>query len=453
MNSFESTGVWWLPDKPDKKISGTLKFDPVDGASLGLIGSFKEALNLGNMQELDVILGVTANSKLVTLYGCVESNTHFGVPGFTSSSFYVGMVFVGYHFGKGEDIVFDSLSVSYSYLEDWTRITGFRPGLKFDKKNGLDKYELTYSYPDKVEIKLDGFDLSFDYSFREGGDRLKKVEVFHDTFLKVQPKSALHFDVYYRDILYHLQNFLSLAIGKPVYPLGIKGKNSNCKTVLSGGKEVFNDILVYYRLRKLPDLSKTLHPRDMFFCYGDIASDFEGCLSNWFSKADVLAPVYDLYFATLYGSEMYLQHEFLSLVQAVESYHRRVFGGQYVDESAYKSVYDALVQAIPEKTDSGFKASMRQRMKYLHEFSLRKRLGEIVEKCGDVFVPVIPSIPVFVESVVDTRNFLTHYDKSLESKAKKGNGLYKITKQLKFLLEICLLIELGVSEANIKALV
>jgi len=283
---------------------------------------------------------------------------------------------------------------------------------------------------------------------------LKKVEVSHHTYIKIQPKKALHFDDYYKDILYHLQNFLSLAVSKPIYPLAIRGKNSDCKTTLNTGKEFFDDILIYYRLRKLPDTSKILlHPGDMFFCYSNIASDFENCLNNWFSKADLLAPIYDLYFATLYGSEMYLQHEFLSLAQAVESYHRRVFGGQYVDEAGYKPLYDELIQAIPAKIDSGFRESMKQRMKYLHEFSLRKRLEELFENQNDLFKKIIPSPSTFIEAVVDTRNFLTHYDKDLESKVKKGNKLYKITKQLKFLLEIYFLIELGISEDNIKQLI
>jgi hypothetical protein len=191
----------------------------------------------------------------------------------------------------------------------------------------------------------------------------------------------------------------------------------------------------------------------MFFCYSDIASGFEGCLRNWFSKSELLAPVYDLYFATLYNPAMYLQHEFLSLAQSIESYHRRIFGGEYVSTDEYKPILEALKAAIPTAIDSGFRESLKYRMQYLHEYSLRKRLEAIVDSCGNILNVIIPDKGTFIEDVYNTRNFLTHYDKSLEGKAKKGDELYKRTQQLKFLIEVCLLKEMGISNGDIAKLV
>lgn len=34
MDKFEYKGIWWLPDKPEKKISGTLRFTHNEGAIL-----------------------------------------------------------------------------------------------------------------------------------------------------------------------------------------------------------------------------------------------------------------------------------------------------------------------------------------------------------------------------------------------------------------------------------
>ena len=41
MDKFEYEGIWWLPDKPEKQVSGTLRFTPNEGVILDLIGSFK----------------------------------------------------------------------------------------------------------------------------------------------------------------------------------------------------------------------------------------------------------------------------------------------------------------------------------------------------------------------------------------------------------------------------
>jgi len=59
----------------------------------------------------------------------------------------------------------------------------------------------------------------------------------------------------------------------------------------------------------------------------------------------------------------------------------------------------------------------------------------------------------FIEDVVNARNFLTHYDKSIEVKAKRRQELYQLVQRIKFVLEICFLIELEMSMETIKALV
>lgn len=453
MEEFEYAGIWWLPENPDKKISGTLKFHPVEGANLELIGSFKGIEDLNTVLQPDIISGITSNSKIITLYKCYESPSHMSVPGFLRSSFIASMVFLGYHFEKEEDIIFDSLALNYSHLEEWARITGFQFKIESDSKNHLTKQEVRYSFPEKVEAKLSNLNISFDYNFTSGGDRIKEVKLKQTMFIKIEPHKPVHFNDYQRNICYHIQNFLSLAIGRAVSPLIIKGKTNACKTKLPDGRVVYNDILIFYSIKDLPDLSKKLHPFDMLFSFRDISANFEKYLRNWFAKSEVLQPVHDLYFGILYNPSMYLQHEFLSLIQALESYHRRVDDGKYVSDDDYTQIYETLISAIPQELDNDFRESLEQKLKYHNEFSLRKRLKELLKKCGAVGNLLIHDNERFVEDVVTTRNFLTHYDKSIEMKAKTGQELYRLVQKMKFILEIGFLIELDMPVETIKALV
>jgi len=462
MEKFEYEGFWWLPNNPEMQITGTLKFDPIKGAKLELLGTFRDLgdFDLSNPLQPKIILGLTSNGKKITLYKCVESAQRLDIPGIMRSSFYCSLVFVGNHFQREENIVFDTLSINYSRLEEWTRITGFKFDPKFNSEGHLLNYAVNYNYPKKIEIEINDIGISFDYHLRSKMD-INEINLKQTIFIKIEPNQKIHFDNYQEDICYHLQNFLSLALGEAVYPLTIKGKiraqNSRSSDETENDKELF----IFYSLGKLPDLSKKIHPYSMLFSFWEISDRFGEYLGNWFAKSDNLKPVYDLYFGTLYNPSMYVEHEFLSLIQAVESYHRRSNffsssnNGKYLkDEDFYNGVYNKFIKAIPKDLKSDFKKSLRHKFKYIHEFSLRKRLKEILKETNDITTLLIKDNNKFIKDAVNTRNYLTHYDESIEKEAKRDlKEIYKLNLKLKFILEVCFLKEIGMSMKTISSLV
>jgi len=450
IEKFEYDGIWWLPEKPDNKVSGKLKFHPVEGLKLQLIGSFKELKDLNTFLQPLIILGITSNGKVITLYRCYESQSHMNVPGFLSSSFIASFAFLGCHFEKEEEIRFDFLSLNYSHLEEWTGITGFQENWKIDSKNHFKKYEVIYSFPEKVEAKIGNLSISFDYNFTWGGDKLKEVKLRHTTFIKIKPNKSLHFNNY-QDVCYHIQNFLSLAIGKAVFPIIIKGQSKRCSAKLQNGKVIYKDIFIYYATNSFFEASSKIYP-NMLFTFRDISGKFESILKNWFEKAEMLKPVYDLYFGTLYNPRMYLQHQFLSIIQAVEAYHRRKFEGKYLSDEDYEPIYNTF-KDMTNKLDAeaSFKDALINRLRYGNEFSLRKRLKDLFADYHSITQNFIKDENNFINRVVDARNYLTHYDKKLINIAD-GKDLYRITQKLKTILQICLLYELGFDGEEIKSL-
>lgn len=54
--------------------------------------------------------------------------------------------------------------------------------------------------------------------------------------------------------------------------------------------------------------------------------------------------------------------------------------------------------------------------------------------------------------MVKGRNYYTHYDESLQGRAPQGIKLLPLTAQLRALVEMCLLLEIGFSASEIDAL-
>ena len=439
IKKFEYEGIWWLPTEPEKQISGTLKFDPTQGAVLDLIGAFKEVKDFNNLSEPKIILGISSNGKKITLYRCLETKSSLSAPGLHISSFYIDKIFVGVHFQKVEDIRFKNLSIHYSHLDEWANISGFN--IQF--KEGI---RIDYKQPKSIQATINDdlkifIDISVTYPLMSVVQKEATIE--QETYVRVEPSEEKIFEEYLR-IMYHIQNFLSIGITEPVHPLIIKGKTEANKTQIEKN-EYYPPVDIFYALPYTLDISKTIPPFDMLFTFSDIHDQFEQFLKKWLEKVDLLEPVYNLYFGTLYNPHMYVEQHFLSLTEALEIFHRRTSldGGKYLSDDDYKNIFQVLVEAIPDSVVKDHKQSLKNKLKYGHEFSLRKRLKELFEKHDEIFKKFVKDKDRFINTVKDSRNYLIHYDPDLKGKAATGEELYRLTIKLKILLEICLLTEIG----------
>jgi hypothetical protein len=244
--------------------------------------------------------------------------------------------------------------------------------------------------------------------------------------------------------LHRFRNFLTLGVGRSVEPLVVRG-------VVEADEGP--TVEIHYRpagARSGTPPGKKVHPAKMLFTLGDLAGDFDRFLNNWFGKVEPLGPVHDLYFATAYGSPAYLDDRFLSLVQGVEAYHRRALGTLELPEEEHERRVGEIVGAAPD----AHKDWLRGKLAYSNEPGLRKRLAEIMRQDPEVMKPIFGNSSKkregFMYKVVETRNYLTHYDESKKDAAATWQELYELTERLKSVLEACLLREVGFEGDHLK---
>lgn len=447
--SFEYDGEWWLPIEPARRIHGTLEYSPNEGAKLTLKSStifgrsIKDSLAdfpSRNVMKHDIILGRSFDARDITLYKCLEvSSSTTG--DLQTVTFKVIVVFSGVHFSRVEDIKFDSISVSFSNLDQWSSFPAFET--RVDSITRIPDKIMEFHVSDDLKISIVVQALLSRKVLEQAGFRRK-------TCIIIEPSIAKPLEEYWK-ILYHVQNLLSVCFMEPTIPLSVEGQSKSFYTRFQDSEIPERIGIFYQRIGVQP---RKLIGLEMLFRLEEISENLGDILKNWFEKEDLLKTVYELYFGVLHSSGMYLQHRFLSLVIATESFHRHFHEGKYLNEGRYKEVYESLLAATPDQIDRDLRERLKYMLKFGNEFSLRKRLKKLYEKHEDKFSTFIENGDAFVENVVRNRNRLVHPEEEGESTGiVNADELYYLTEKIKMFLEICLLKEVGFSDENIDSLI
>ena len=418
MQKFEHKGIWRLPENPDRTVAGILTFDPNIGGFLHLIGSFKDITAVNDTLQPEIVQGITTDGRLVTLYKCVESNSSFSAPGFLSTIFYVHMIFIGVNFVSADNIKFKTMSVNFSYLDKWIDFSGFdKPQIQ------AKELQIKYKSPNTVKWGTHqnftiALDLYADYNeFNLNNYGLpREIHINQRYYFRITPSEEKGFDEYLR-IVRILANFLSFAISTPIYPLFIKATTEANKTQMNN-KTVYLPVQIFFSLSDISDrIQEKSSISDVLFSYEEVSDWIETIIIKWFEKADILEPIHELYFGSLYNTRMYLYHSFSSLVQAIESYHRRVFPHE---KELPEEVHNQRIKEIIDCIDNReYKDWLAKNLEHSNEINLRKRLCSLIKS-----YPIIRNlfsnrdeINSFINKVVDTRNYLTHYDQRIKEQA------------------------------------
>jgi len=447
MEKSEYQGYWWLPDKPEKGVPGTLKFDPDEGANLNLLGSFQEATDLWRMLDLELILGRSAKGDPITLQDCGEtkSNRKIG-EGFTTSSFHARTVFVGEHFQSPDDVGFERLIVEYLHLDAWAGVSGFELRIPDDYKTH--PMMVQHTRPEPLTATVGGeyeVTLSFPSKLKAPSPLLTEATITQRTELGITfpaKKSLEHL----LDIAYRLQHLLSFATRRSVHPVAMWGKTGH---VGQAERVVIN----YRSIARRGSDKKRLRPNEMLFGLRDLPEGFGPTVERWLGRAEVLDLVNQLYLGTIYNPQSYLEQRFLNRVQALEVYHRRAMSTSDLPEEKHEKRKEEILESVAEQHRDWLEGWLR----YSNEPNLRKRLTEIFNEYPESVDLVVGNgkkeRKSFINRVVATRNYFTHFDQSLEPQAARGEELYQITEKLKLLIEICLLREIGSEEERIRDLI
>lgn len=449
LEAFEHRGLWWLPERPAERVAGVLTFSQ-DDARLELIGLLPRPqpeadargeieLRMGPVSRRR-ILGLSVDGKAFTLERCQATAFNLSAPGLLTESFAPGLILRGAHYELDEEVVFDELSVAYTQLDAWVTTSGFdREPRGDEEQRGID---ISFREPEPIAVELPDatVEIRFGWSLKDASPHRPELTLRQRSGFLIRFEHAMPVEETL-DYVYQLRNFVGLGVGQPLAPTAISGfvlppEGAAADPVTRVEPRKLR-VDLFYRLARMPAV-KERHPAQMLFTLPDARERLQDLLAQWFDKQQLLRPVFDLYFAAVYNPHAYLEQRFLTLMQAIETYHRRTSGATELPPDEHARRFEEIVAATPEE----YREWLQSKLRHSNELWLQRRLEDVLARCPTV-VDKLVRVRSFTHRVRDARNYLTHYDPALEARAARGIDLYPLTVQLQALIEMCLLLELG----------
>jgi ApeA N-terminal domain 1/Apea-like HEPN len=442
--TVEHQGVWFVPEKPTNQVTGKLTFSSNDGALLELIGSLNPGGSGADFSP-SVIHGFSAEKGTpITLLDSIETASNFrSSRGGTmvTSSLRPTFVLIGWQFESREAVLFDEAYLRFSHLEQWGDMPGFNISFDLEGAAGIE-----YRRPDDVPFFSNDswrMDLVTWPTLPSLEMVQTKATISHRVSIRVRPREAATLEAF-TEITRQLQQFLTILVGEAVVPIALDGRSELAADQMPNGSlhRLPIDVL-YQTVFRGSERKQRVLPVEMLLSRSVLGGMLTNVTKAWFDSLADLQPVCDLFLATILNPDMFLDQRFLAIIQALESFHRRLRGGPPEPAHAERL---ARIYASQDEEDREW---LEEKLRYSHEPSLRERLKDLLDEFQEL-APYIARQSLFIQRVVVTRNYHTHYDESLKETALKGAEMYDATEKLRGLLTVALLRHWGIPTSRIE---
>jgi len=436
-------GDWWLPGESPKKISGTLNWEPRHG-TLELHHPFEPQRGhvfADESHEYLAIHGLTTRSELITIIDAMRTGSpmHIGAGGFRETERLISSwVVVGAH-----------VNSETNYTEVRARIPGLQ--MWFDPAAGISQALLpkTDASPATIIYEIKGVpetisaipciaaSLAWGVDRNISGNRETEFSVTTSGCLAIRPSQPQTLR-WFLDHLGRATSLLGLMAGAPMSPDHFSAK-------LADGDSA--EVLVALR-----DANYCPHrsSNDFFMLREDMSIDVGAVFAKWYEQYDRIAMPSKLALSVLYSEGLWLHIEFLSLMQALEGFHRATMSGVYLSKEQYEPLRKSICDAIPASVAADHRAALNSKLRFGHEFSLRKRLDALVRRIEQPLREFILGGDGTVPGTwVDTRNYYTHWDEALRESTLDGPTMHIAGVRMKHLLRALYLDLVGIPQSAI----
>ena len=321
-------------------------------------------------------------------------------------------------------------------LEKWLGISGFTLNFGTDF-HGL---KVNFELPDAITFNIENdFDVAFGFGYQSPSITWPQTEVSikQIAYLEIithNPKPLE--DI--RRVLQKVIDLISLAVSVPLYVIELEAKFAIPSSAANGQwAKVW--------VERHPVIDKIPHSMEMLLPFPEVRGRFQSMLNAWMSSLENIEPTYQLYFATIRSSTMYVQHRLFNLFQALESYHRRAIESDVEEKKKIIERREKIISIVAGEDQQW----LSDKLVFCHEPSASQRIKELAVKLDAqwIFGDKPDSV---VQRIANVRNYLTHYgaDRKPPDEDLKIARMMNFSSMLQVLCESVFLHSIGLTHED-----
>ncbi|HXO19123.1 MAG TPA: HEPN domain-containing protein [Thermoanaerobaculia bacterium] len=444
-------GRWFLADTPSIEIAGTLHMEGSLKLSLELIGSFSDDLTrVLKFGGSAVVHGISTSGSLLTVELVDEElvgKSAFG----TRKTYRVHRVIEGDLLPNLDPEIL-SVEFGLSRLHDWVGPKTF--GLESSYEDYPYGATLTLKYQDPKPITLlESDDLSIYLQFWSGlpfvGPQSRSGCLRHFSGLRIDSHKPRKLSALL-PVVGQMRAMLSFATATPNWVTYLSAHRQR-----DDSKPLQTRVTPRGRLKFFPvddpegEPAKMVFPSQMLFALADDMSMGRSATSSWVRSWPKMGPLIQLFLGANQSTEIYQEHRFISLIHAVEGFHRLNYSNSLVPKAKHKSRMLGILSCLAEE-DREF---VGRGLQYSNEPSLRLRLKELLDIALKTVPGFMGSEQEFLRSVVETRHYHSHFEPKLKRKAAGSAVLFELCSVLSSMFEILTLLHLGFPAEKVKEVI
>ncbi|MGC8551913.1 MAG: HEPN domain-containing protein [Phycisphaerae bacterium] len=437
---LDEWATFWLPADATHTATGSLIYTPRDGITVEAVGQIAPNIGFNDAGEgaLHTIHGRLMSGTLFTLGNSFIKSRSVGAGGHGPVTLLSNRVLFGGHFSDCDTVEVTSCTFGLTSLESWLGQVLFHDEPQLDENEKLIGYDYRFRFPKTIEIPVTKQQMKVKIGWQFLGSRSvveSSMSMRAAAFIKLEFDKPVPLHVA-RDLAFSFQTFLSLLIGARVDLRWLEF------TVAGDGQTAAPCRMLAAQLGE----SQATEVQGPLISYSAVKDIFSEMVTKWFARDEQAQMAAYLYFWSLLQESGPVEVRLLTAIQAIEAYYRSLPGGLYMEQEAFNRAYNKITAAIPPEISGEHRQSLTNRLRYGNEHSMRKRLRDLFSRLpGQLGIRIAAGNPkIFVDRVVDTRNYFTHRDEHAKPQSFGGVKAVHATERLKCLLAAVTLADLGV---------